>query len=117
MKKFTIIILALAFLVCGFSAVGSANVPIAEDAVPPTLLTAEVTLINKERIEHGFRLHVILPDGELAVYAPIHGQFTNRTNNGVTPEVFLSSYRGRRIFIDFIELSEDYFMVLEARGR
>jgi len=116
MKKFAIVILTLAFLACRLPVAESANLPVAEDAVPIPLLTAEVTLLNKEGLEHGFRFHVMLPDGELAVYAPIHVQFLSRAGGAVTPEIFLRSYRERRISISFIELGDDSFLIMEARG-
>jgi len=112
MRKFTIIILALSFLICSLPAVAYYG----SDEEPVELLNAEVTLLDKESVEHGFRLYVMLPDGELTVYAPPHGQFVSRANVVVTPEAFLMSYRNRRISIDFMDLG-DSFLVVMARGR
>ena len=112
MKKFLWFLLLIALL--------AAPLPASSDEIP-TLLTAEVTLVEMNRIEYDHMLTLRMPNGvEVVAYAVGHCRFFDSKNVSVSPEDFLKNYKGRRISIDFManesDLPEYENIITECRG-
>ena len=113
MKKFIVILLSLAFLACALPA-AAGGIP-TNDA-EASLLTADVVLLDIESAGNGYLLHLKLPNSEIAVDAAQSCRFLDSKKNAVSPEVFLRSFKGKKISILFMDMGEDQFSILECRG-
>ena len=114
MKKFLMVLLLLAL--AAYALPAAAEETSGGDVNPAPVFTADVGLVDIENAPDAYLLHLRLPEGEIVVDAAEYCSFLDGNSQAVSAEVFLNSYRGKKISISFFEREPNVYMIYECRG-